>query len=309
MLSSRNYSPSPHLAPFAARHYVFNADLPADLELADRLLSETAFIRILLRGNWDAEVEPGQWSFPSPILFFGPNSRPLNVRVKGPFTIVGVALRACGWKGLFDEPASQLADRMIPLADLWGDIAIRLLTDIAWLEDDQAIVAAIEDAFTARLTRRDCWQIDRQMRLFEHIARNDSTTRVKQVASMLNLSTRQLERQCLASFGHSPKTIMRRSRFLDMASVMRGLGDPSEQQLAELCYFDQSHRTREFRRFIAMTPNQFARTPTPLFDAGLKLRHERKAEVLEDPISLGARLPMPLPHPLSPSHDHAGSSG
>lgn len=41
---------------------------------------------------------------------------------------------------------------------------------------------------------------------------------------------------------------------------------------------DQSHRIREFRRFIGMTPAEFERTPKPLLTAGLKLRAERKAE-------------------------------
>ena len=63
-----------------------------------------------------------------------------------------------------------------------------------------------------------------------------------------------------------------------MAAALRGFGNASDEELAALRYFDQSHRNREFRRFIGMTPGQFAATPTPLLTAGLELRELRKAE-------------------------------
>lgn len=275
MLLSRNYPPSPELAPYIARHYVFSAALPADFEMIDRLLSETAFVRILLQGDWAAEVAPGDWQGVGPVPFFGANSRPMRVRVRGAFRVVGIAFRPCGWRALFDRPAADFADRMLPFSELWGDEAERLLAAVVPLDDDSAIVAAVEAIVCARLRPQP---IDGGLDLLEGIARNDSTTRVEEVADRLGITTRQLARRCLEGFGHTPKMVLRRSRFLDMATVMRGFGTVSDEALAELRYFDQSHRIREFRRFIGMTPAEFERTPTPLLTAGLKLRAERKAE-------------------------------
>ncbi|MBB5684231.1 helix-turn-helix domain-containing protein [Sphingobium boeckii] len=282
MLLSRNYAPSVALAPFIARHYVFSAALPADFELVDRLLAETAFVRILIQGDWAAETAPGVWSQAGQVVFFGSNSRPFQVRCRGPFHVVGIAFRPCGWRALFAERASLLADTMLPLAELWGDAARALLDAVAPLTHDAAIVAACEAAVIARLDALGTWAVDAPMRAFEHIARNDSTIMVKDVSRQLGLAERQLERHCMAGFGHMPKTVLRRSRFLDMAAVMRGRGSPSDDELAGLRYFDQSHRNREFRRFIGMTPSQFLKTPTPLLDAGLELRQLRKAEMPED---------------------------
>jgi AraC-like DNA-binding protein len=274
VLLSRNYPPSPALAPYIARHYVFSAALPPDFEMIDRLLSETAFVRLLLQGDWAAEVAPDDWRTAGPVPFFGANCRPMRVRVRGPFRVVGFALRPCGWRALFDRPASDFADRMLPFQDLWGGDADRLLAAVAPLEDDAAIVAAVETIVAARLRSHP---IDRGLERLERIARQDSTTKVEAVADGLGITTRQLERRCLEGFGHTPKMVLRRSRFLDMATVMRGLGTVSDEALAELRYFDQSHRIREFRRFIGMTPAVFERTPTPLLTAGLQLRAERKA--------------------------------
>ena len=274
MLLSRNYPPSPALAPYIARHYVFSAALPPDFEMIDRLLSETAFVRILLQGDWAAEVAPGDWQGAGPVPFFGANRGPMRVRVRGAFRIVGLALRPCGWRALCDRPASEFADRMLPFQQLWGDDARRLLDTVAPLGDDAAIVAAVEAVVRRRIGAHP---IDRGLERLEHIARHDSTTRVEAVASELDITTRQLERRCLDGFGHTPKMVLRRSRFLDMAAVMRGFGTVSDEALAELRYFDQSHRIREFKRFIGLTPAEFERTATPLLTAGLQLRAERKA--------------------------------
>lgn len=275
MLQSRNSLPSPALAPYVRRFYVFRADLPAGLEIMDTLLSETAFIRLLIRGDWSAKGMDGNWSGFGTTPFVGANSRPMPVRVRGAFLVVGVAIRPAGWAGLFREPASDLADRIVPMEDIWGDSAVRLHADVAAAgEDDAAIVAVLEAALTARLAALGNVPPVRSMLDFEEVVRNDPIMLVGDVAARLGLSVRQFERICHATFGHGPKIVLRRSRFLDMAQAMRGFGAPSVEHLAALHYSDLSHRNREFRHFFGMTAGQFEKAVTPLFTAGLKLRAE-----------------------------------
>lgn len=279
-LQSNNYPPSADLSDIIARNYVFNVALPDGYELVDSLLSETAFIRILLRGEWSAETAPGHWHNVGPMVFFGPNSKPFKVRCIGSFFIVGIAIRPSGWRILFDEPACQYTDKMLALSDIWGERSDHIYRDVlAAGEDDMAIITAIEHHIRALATERACPPADPQMQIFERIARDDSMMMISNVAVQLGLSSRQLERNCIASFGMSPKRVLRRSRFLDMASVMRGLSDADEQELAALRYTDQSHLNREFREFIGMTPGKFAATPTPLLTAGLELRAKRKNNI------------------------------
>jgi len=272
VLLSRNYPPSPALAPFIRRIYVFAAPLPPDYELIDQLLSETAFIRILLEGDWAAEIEPGEWRFVGSTPLFGANFRPLRVRVRGPFRVVGVALRPSGWPALFSCSAKLLSDRMVPLEDHWGDLARTLHRDVAAAQDDPDIVAAIEAAVKARLASGLSGAANCAMARFEGIARADSTARIGDVAATLGVSVRHLERLSYDCFGHSPKAVLRRSRFLDMAQALRGFSAPSEKELASMRYFDQSHRNREFRHFSRMTFKAFESASMPLLTAGLKLR-------------------------------------
>lgn len=166
---------------------------------------------------------------------------------------------------------------MVPLSEVWADLAPSLWEAVKAEPADDMIVRAMETAISAQLARVGLYAPDAQMAMFETIARTDSMKRVEDAAAELGMSVRQLERRCLASFGLSPKAILRRSRFLDMATAMRGFSTPNERVLAGLRYFDQSHLNREFKHFAGMTPRRFRLSSTPLFTAGLKLRHEGKS--------------------------------
>lgn len=270
----RNYAPSLDLRAFVRRHYVFEGDLPDDYVLEDKLLSEFAFIRILVRGEWTAETSPGNWTSAGRAVFFGANGRPLNVRCRGAFKVVGFAVRPSGWKALFPRPAHEVADQMLPLSDLIGPAADVMLDGVMKAPDDEAAIKAMEDVLVSLHEQKGRPLGDGTLRRFEDIAQYDSTTPVHVAAEKLGLSVRQFERRCLATFGHLPKTVLRRSRFLDMATAMRGFSNPDQEILAALRYFDQSHRTNEFKHFIGFTPRAFEQAPTPLLTAGLKLRAE-----------------------------------
>ena len=278
MLASRNYPPSDALAPYVKLHYVFSAELPEEYELIDKLLSENAMVRILFRGNWTAQNAEGNWYNVGPVPFFGPNGKPLVARVKGPFTVAGMSLRPSGWCSLFDESAREFTDSMLPTQALWGHLADQLWDRLGHCtgapEEDALVIGVMEDVLKQRLDRIGRHAPDAAMRQFEIIARNDSIMPVEEAAKLCGLSARQLERRCHMSFGLSPKAVLRRSRFLDMASAMRGFSSPTDGELAALRYFDDSHLNREFKHFAGMTPKQFREGSTPLLTAGLKLRAE-----------------------------------
>ena len=278
MLLSRTYHPSPALAPYIRRYYVFEAELPEDMVIEDFLLAETAFVRSLLKGEWTGEVAPGEWSRPSKTLLFGANEKPFRVRVQGSFNVVGFAIRPSGWNALFNCSHHDFVDRLLPLEEVWGNLAAKLQCAMEAADSDEAKVAAMEAIISERIADMGLLATDPAIARFEAIARTDSTMRIDDAAAEVGLSVRQLERRCRAAFGLTPKAVLRRSRFLDMATAMRGFSSPSERDFAELRYFDQSHLNREFRRFTRMTPRQFERMVTPLQTAGLKLREESRFE-------------------------------
>src|SRR3546814_65630 len=279
MLMSRNYPPSAALRPLITQHHIISDDMPDDSQPTDQVLSEYAFVGIGQSGDCAIEVKPGIWQRSPDAVLLGSHSRAMRVRVKGPFRMAGIVIRPSGWRALFPAPAHEFADDVAPLAEIWGDAVKRLTERMPGLHSDQQIVDAMEAELKIQLSRIGSWCADPPMQAFEQIARHDCTRQVKDVAAELDLSERQFERQCLTSFGHTPKLVLRRSRFLDVAAVIRDMGSQSDEDSADLRYFDQSHRNRDFRRFIGMTPQTFAQTPTPLFTASLKLRLEHRVEI------------------------------
>ena len=278
MMLSRTYRPSPDLAPYVRRFYVFEAELPEGLVIEDFLLSETAVIRVLLKGDWAGEIAPQVWSSPGRTLFFGANALPFKVRVQGSFSVTGAAIRPSGWRALFHASHQDYADRLLRLDEVWHTPTLAMEQAMEAATDDQGKITLLEGALRARLERIGRRKIDAKMARFEEFARTDPTRRIEDIAEEFDLSMRQLARRCQTGFGLTPKAILRRSRFLDMATAMRGFSSPSEQDLAALRYYDQSHLGHEFKRFTGMTPSQFAQATTPLQTAGLKLREESKYE-------------------------------
>lgn len=278
-----HYPPVPALEPYIRRHYVFRGAMPPDADIRDKMIAETAFIRIPLLGDWYVQGESGEWEPASGAKLFGSNTKGFPLRVVGPFLIVGCAIKPSGWKALFNRSAHLYTDRMVSLEDMWGDISIDMMRQLRIDQSDADMIAILDNAITGQIERVGLNYSDAQIEQFETLGRIDSTLRIDDAAQEIGLSVRQLERRSLESLGMTPKTFLRRCRFLDMAMTMRGFSHPSEEDLAALRYFDQSHLNREFKRFVGMTPKTFQNAYTPLMTAGLQLRKESDEKIFNQP--------------------------
>lgn len=277
MIDVQYRAPSADLAPYIRGHYLFEAALPSGFAVADSLYTDNGFVRVILDGQIEAvAADGGQQPLSGPYLL-GSNLHGFPIRLSGSFRAVGFAIRPCAWRALFNADPRALVDTIQPLADIWGDAAARLHEAVAQAKDTDSSIVAMETAIRAQLASMKHKRIDQQIARFEQIMRTNSTARVDDVAAQLGLSARQFERRCLASFGITPKTILRRSRFLDMAAATKGFSAPEDQELIGLRYFDQSHRNREFRKFVGMTPGQFAKADLPLVALSLSMREQGKA--------------------------------
>ena len=293
---SLHTAPSADLAPYIARIFVTIIDQPAEHTTTDFLLNDTPFIRLLPRGYWEGEVAPGVWRHYACPLLFGAQSKPLRIRVRGPMATLGCAIRPAGYLALFDQPASCHADALAPLSEIWSGPGEEIADAGALCDQPARAIAVIEDGLRRRLAARPHRQIDTRMDAFERIAWSDPAMPVGQIADRLHLSARQFQDRTLCHFGHPPKTVLSRSRFLNFAATVRGIVMPSQEELAALHYFDQSHVTREVRRFTGMTPVRFLRTSTPILTLGIEARQARRAE---EEALLGAGTAPPWRAPAS----------
>lgn len=271
---SLNVAPPADLEPFVARFFITIIDQPADQLTEDMLLNETALVRVLVRGEWDMWVPQRGWRRREGPLLFGAQRRALRVRVRGPMAVAGFAIRPGGWFGLERREHHDLADRVESLDGDWGAGLAAATADI---DHHDATISRLVACCRARVAALG-GTADPVAEAFERIARADPSAAVADIAGSFGITPRGLERVVRRHFGHVPKLVLRRSRFLDMAAVMRGLAMPDEETLAAMRFYDASHLNREFRTFVDMTPAAFARAATPLLTPGLEVRQQRKLQ-------------------------------
>jgi AraC-like DNA-binding protein len=268
---SINVAPAPDLAPYVARFYVTIFDQPADASVEDFLLNETAMVRMLVRGRFHYRTR--DWvDTPGDALLLGAQRRRLRVRLTGAMATAGFAIRPAGWFAFASRSAERWADQVLALDDALASPLREALSDI---DDAAGSIARMEAVLRAHLGTAP--PAPNPIALgFEALARDDPTRSVAAATEALEVEQRQLEREVRRHFGHPPKTVLRRSRFLDVAAVMRGLAVPDADALAAMRFYDASHLNREFRLFVDMTPKQFRDRPTPLLTPGLEVRQQRK---------------------------------
>ena len=264
-------APAPDLSRHIARFFITRFDQPDDAVLEDFLLNEWGYIRVPIGDGW-AMHDGREWvPYQGPLLF-GAQRKPFRVRCRGPVAVAGFGIRPASWFTFCDRSANMVADR---LESVTGEFGARLRWACADVVDHEQTFVRLEKVVRLMVEEsvREPEPIAEQ---FETIARHDPARSVAGICETLGMPQQRLERRVRIFFGHMPKTVLRRSRFLDMAAVMRGLAVPAADELAAMRYYDQSHLNREFRHFAEMTPAQFRAARTPLLTAGIEVRQQLK---------------------------------
>jgi AraC-like DNA-binding protein len=194
-------------------------------------------------------------SLPSPFMI-GLLNHPVHFYAKNRFEIIGV--RCFPWTvfDLLGLPSGKDGVRMFehPVAQLQP--ALQICIDSGNI--DEAIVQLTEFFRNAR----------------SHIAANSLLSKagtamqealgampVKQVAAKAHATVRTLERNFKQSSGHTVKDISALMRFEHVRNRLWTEPEVSLAGLAqELGYTDQSHLSREFKRYSGTTPAAFARS-------------------------------------------------
>lgn len=277
---SYNRAPAPDLAPWIARIYVTVVETPTDHLLDCGLFNDTAFVRIQLRGDWTAETATGRMNHQRSVLFCGPHSRRMPIRVKGSFTSVGLALRPGTCHVLKGPKVADHVDRIVSFDDLGLDSApwLGLFGSDGSAED---WCQAMEGLMRGRIAALDAPEPEPMSARFEAVAYHDPSISIAGFAANCGIEQRRLERMIRRDFGMAPKQVLRRARALDMASHLRGVADHDEAESLALRYYDQSHLIREFSELFGMSPRQFVDRPQPLMTLALETRQSRRLEMME----------------------------
>ena len=176
--------------------------------------------------------------------------------------VFGVAFRPGGFRPFLGAPVSDLTDRSVPAADIFGPgVPETAMTSAADGLERRDIV---ERFLLARLPPRDPLA-EEVAAIVARIADEPGITRVDVLARRLATSARRLQRLFADYVGVGPKWVIRRYRLHEITERMAtGARIDWARLAADLGYADQAHLSRDFTAIVSETPTRYAqRYPHP----------------------------------------------
>jgi AraC-like DNA-binding protein len=184
----------------------------------------------------------------------------------------GVRFTAGGFRPFWQAPISQLTDRVVPAARLFGPRAEKtrqaIMGDGAFDADDLAaddarMIGYAEALLHSVLPERDPLA-EQAAALVARITDDPGLRRVDQLSASCGITPRTLQRLFADYVGVSPKWVMRRAR-LHEAAEHADSGEPVDWAAlaSDLGYADQAHLTRDFTVTIGVPPSRYAAAPLP----------------------------------------------
>jgi AraC-like DNA-binding protein len=199
--------------------------------------------------------------------------------VPGETFAISVIFQPGGAYPFFGVPMRALADRRVPLEELWGPEGRRLVERLLECRAEAQAVKILEQALTARLEREEQLELRSAvhvLRVVRRVVSDQPGIDVAGLAMRVGLSERQLRRIFATAVGVGPKEYLQMLRFNRAAA--RSTTMPGRQLAAAAGYYDQAHLISEFRHLAGMTPREFANRRRPEPRAMPRLTHDRQQQ-------------------------------
>jgi AraC-like DNA-binding protein len=274
--------PCEKLRPYVTTYYLIEAQTsPGAPVIEDLLHPEWSNLRFLRDKYATSAIGDEELRESPAFAVTGPTSMTTRFRIGDGRNAVsggtwGIGLLPLGWAKFTGVPASDYADRFV---DGHADPAFAHLRPLAkrlsarfhgqegsLAEDVAAIEAALIPLIDREVTHED------KITAINTALIDPEIASAAQLAMHVGMNLRSLERLSRRAFGFPPKLLLRRQRFL--RSLAQFMLDPSLKWLSTLdCqYHDQAHFVRDFRRFMDMTPGEYARLEKPILVAAAQAR-------------------------------------
>jgi AraC-like DNA-binding protein len=198
------------------------------------------------------------------------NSRIVGV-VKGKFAIrlrdqglvFGIKFRPGAYYPFVGMPVSQITDRTIGIAYVFGEDGLALEAAVCGQSDEAGMVEQAEQFLRARLPERDP-QVELINQIVDRIVAERAIIAVDSLVERFSVSKRTLQRMFSQYVGVSPKWVIMRYRLQEAAEQMAAGAITSWTKLAlDLGYFDQAHFIKDFKAIVGQTPAEYARSLQP----------------------------------------------
>lgn len=276
----RFFLPPERLRPFVTTLYHMDISGAEDQPVEDWLHPEWANLRIIPARTVEAGIGEAPLERMPRAVLTGPTSVSTRFRARAGRSW-GIGLMPLGWVRMTDASAKAYADRY---TDAETDPAFsRLQALCACVPSEGDDLLAERDALMRALGRLFADSVPREAEILraEAALTDPRLHNVSEFAEALGMSTRTTERFCSRVFGFGPQLLLRRQRFV--RSLAKFMLDPSLRWIDTLDghYHDQAHFVRDFKRFMTMSPSEYARLPHPVLAAAAHARLAVAGEAMQ----------------------------
>jgi AraC-like DNA-binding protein len=225
--------------------------------VSDKMRAEIANVRFIISGKVTSDINGTMEDFErGTTMLCGPTFHWSHAKFAADTVVFGAAITPLGWARLFDIPAYELADRIVPLENYIPPSGLTALSAIFGAGTALTRVAACDRLFAS------CSDIERRIddEFLNQVTAWITSPDPSELSDLLDriaLSPRQIERLCKKYFGSAPKLLHRKFRALHSANRLTWRELTDWREIATTAYSDQSHFSREFKQFNGRTPSEF----------------------------------------------------
>lgn len=178
-------------------------------------------------------------------------------RLSGRGALFGTKFRPGAFSAIFEQPVSELTDRHVAIASVFGTTDAALEDRLEKLSDESRFGATI-DALVEKAARPLSSGAILARQIVEMIDADPELKGVAGVARRTGLGVRTLQRLFKTHVGVGPKWVIDRYRLIEAVEALnRGEATSLTALAHDLGYFDQAHFSRRFQTLTGMTPSQY----------------------------------------------------
>lgn len=199
-----------------------------------------------------------KWSQTPDYMILGLYTNPYEVRFKNHVKVFAIRFKPEGIYNVFGVPASVLKERFEDMSQVFGkgfrDFSHRL-------REDKSVIDKIKRAERYLLTNHRNKRIDfNYVNVAAEIIRKNKGIKIEELAKMLFISKRQLQREFKNKVGISPKHYYRITRINEVLRLLDSDRQMDLTSVAYACgYFDQAHFINDFKRITGVRPTIFVK--------------------------------------------------
>ncbi len=289
-VSVRFYAPPEALRRCITTFYLVEFNAPEGARVSDQLHPEWANLRFFSSGDPEGQLPDSSIVSSPRLIVTGPSSRAVPFTV-GHTRMWGVGLLPLGWARCVGQPAAGFADAVIdgmqsPAFSRFHALASTLFGSAA----NPAAEHAQLSSFFMQIGSAPIADEDRIVAIHAAMV-NPEIDSVAELVALTGISQRTIERLAKRVFGFPPKLLLRRQRF--MRSLSQYMLDPSLKWIGAIDghYHDQAQFVRDFKRFMGMTPREYAAMEHPILGAMVQARARfagSAVQTLDGPEGVGA---------------------